>query len=1471
MAFAEEMDIDEVMADDDLVNDSEMSFELSEQGDDGNDVTSLQPKIPFQERVDAFISLKDEKFLKMETYFFSLLRAPGMSVDDILEGTFDDHEVTLITPQPGPPDVVRWQMRNAKRYHENLETRFKGHTDTLAFKMACLYFGLPVEPLRSGTTSFLLSPDPEPLETKVGSSPNPLNFLEKYRNLNEFVSGERILNLRGGGRPSSQNKTGKAIQELLPGEQDLDYGNFFRDVRSGSDSNRKKYRGPNPAARITLYSWQGQTETTFKYRDFVSKVDKLISNWEKEDLPIWLDLFSISEERLVETFQGFLYHGETGPPDHDAVWDAVTKCFTDGNDEEYACFVHPFTSFEDSHPIQFEPSAKNSVIRITNRDNNDVAYMRVPSNLNWDHKPHQFSKEYTYAMQSLLLPHPPHASVVYDGYPSYQYLDPHNKIWDSVLDLDEDQPALIIFKLEELDESSCPAIIPGVPDQRVLDRTRLNEAKADATLASESLGEIHQAIRSALKKTDLKKECSGFEIWPYGTDFKDLSKLPEHVRISRNINDGKSLESWQRFLNTLPENGPLSFVVRPVYKAYQLLNPGTAERVSLQLNQFDLQTFKATVQNHLYENYDPEDPAQAVILGPVSQHSFQAEFAIRYETTEEDWEWIRRNIIDPELTVSVDEIDNEWLIPASSTWGPRYVAQRHDDNDPIPTETASTSQFVGAYLSKASKAHDSSDSSDLSLSPVPRWPPPPKNPKSPSLKRKDLGKAPPAKSQGTGNSTNIFPSTPKPSGPGKPFTGLFTPPKSNGKSSAGSPFVKKEDNDEKDAKHTALDDIFRNSKNTSAEAERVRKLRSRAFTSVSSIFTNPLKPVLPLYGPPLESVIKTGPSMPGVSIAMLTPTEVLRLQKEVHSLRFQLLDRTRECPYADCDRYFTFSDGEGLDRHVREDHNTLRCFLCDKDQNLLPYYNTDKIKEHFVNEHLDEILKAYGKAPAAKGSGASEAVPRPKKKTFVVPWSYDSQDEGSQSPDDASLADGWADAKPATPQKGVSGPSGVKGQTPLPKGRIPVSQPPKPKGPQPTGGSTSKRPPENKPNFWVERANQLQNSQRQNEPAKPTTPATGKISGSTVGDNLNRSQSKKTPVQQQFPGTQKGNLQPKSPKKEPNLDFQERLRQRLHRAESGKLETPIVKGAEPEETSEEEKKPAPKKVTWGPQTPRKQTTTGTQTTRSQTTQGTQTDSKPVKTGTKPTITKTTDPTTKAEIFTIVNPKPGTFEQNGAWIKDALEKYVADGSTTILDVNKKDAPYKIFTAVNPKPGTFQENDAWIKDTLEKHVAEGGSTFYDLKRDDIPFKVFSAVNPRPGTFQENDAYIRNRLFQYHRLGGQPLYPPPTTALEDRISNLLAAGARSAVAGEEEEEVGAKRKRRADDGHGSGSEIYEYSERSAVSDDPDNLAADAPPSPKRVRKVQIAPPPTPATPARSTRSARIARAIAPLSSPSSTSESE
>ena len=149
---------------------------------------------------------------------------------------------------------------------------------------------------------------------------------------------------------------------------------------------------------------------------------------------------------------------------------------------------------------------------------------------------------------------------------------------------------------------------------------------------------------------------------------------------------------------------------------------------------------------------------------------------------------------------------------------------------------------------------------------------------------------------------------------------------------------------------------FEKSPNTKTAAERSRILRERFFWSTPRIFADPAKPALPIHGAPVETVIRTGRHMPGVVVGMRTPTEVARLEKEVHTLRSQLLDRTWQCPYAECHAGpFKGNDPAAIDAHMRIEHNTLQCFLCDDVNTLLPYYDQDAIREHFVTHHAADV------------------------------------------------------------------------------------------------------------------------------------------------------------------------------------------------------------------------------------------------------------------------------------------------------------------------------------------------------------------------------------------------------------------------------------------------------------------------------------------------------------------------------------
>ncbi|KAK8017039.1 hypothetical protein PG993_015228 [Apiospora rasikravindrae] len=171
-------------------------------------------------------------------------------------------------------------------------------------------------------------------------------------------------------------------------------------------------------------------------------------------------------------------------------------------------------------------------------------------------------------------------------------------------------------------------------------------------------------------------------------------------------------------------------------------------------------------------------------------------------------------------------------------------------------------------------------------------------------------------------------------------------------------------------------------------------MRDLTLWETPSIFTNPAKPVMPLHGPPLESVIRTGPDVPSITLGMRTATETARLEREVHSLRGHLLDRIRDCPYIDCDQRFSYMDMVGFERHIKYEHKVLQCALCiafkpcngrdiDIDRSLM-YMDREQITVHIAQEHADH-LKMFISVPEGKGPTAwDKATAEQKEKTQQV-------------------------------------------------------------------------------------------------------------------------------------------------------------------------------------------------------------------------------------------------------------------------------------------------------------------------------------------------------------------------------------------------------------------------------------------------------------------------------------------------------
>ncbi|KAK8064443.1 hypothetical protein PG994_007081 [Apiospora phragmitis] len=173
-------------------------------------------------------------------------------------------------------------------------------------------------------------------------------------------------------------------------------------------------------------------------------------------------------------------------------------------------------------------------------------------------------------------------------------------------------------------------------------------------------------------------------------------------------------------------------------------------------------------------------------------------------------------------------------------------------------------------------------------------------------------------------------------------------------------------------------------------------MRDLTVWDTPSIFTNPMKPVMPLHAPSLESVIRTGPDVPAITLGMRTATEMARLEREVHTLRGQLLDRIRVCPYIDCEQRFSFLDTQGFERHIKYEHKILQCSLCtafpppngkdlDIDRSLLSM-DREQILQHMSDVHVEQ-LQSFILPPKGAGRGSKvweKATPEQKKKVQLI-------------------------------------------------------------------------------------------------------------------------------------------------------------------------------------------------------------------------------------------------------------------------------------------------------------------------------------------------------------------------------------------------------------------------------------------------------------------------------------------------------
>jgi hypothetical protein len=107
---------------------------------------------------------------------------------------------------------------------------------------------------------------------------------------------------------------------------------------------------------------------------------------------------------------------------------------------------------------------------------------------------------------------------------------------------------------------------------------------------------------------------------------------------------------------------------------------------------------------------------------------------------------------------------------------------------------------------------------------------------------------------------------------------------------------------------------------------------------------------VPVNAPPVDLLLKVGhDSVPVVSLSVLTPTEVRRLQRDHHDMRNLVLSRIQRCPYPDCGAVYPANQPAAMQQHLREKHVAMKCNFCDEP--LFEHWSTQQRYQHFMQKH----------------------------------------------------------------------------------------------------------------------------------------------------------------------------------------------------------------------------------------------------------------------------------------------------------------------------------------------------------------------------------------------------------------------------------------------------------------------------------------------------------------------------------------
>ena len=674
-------------------------------------------KTPLQDRVNPLIKPASQEFAEKEKQFLRLIRNSDLSLDQILDSSFSEHEISLITPASGPPELVQWQKENTVRYNQLLKTTFKGKKPSVQLKLTMAYFGFPVAPLKMGWDQAVAETDFDFLN-KIWREPDPLNFLEYFeercwgdpdrRGESPYfyiVASISYVVLRGrlesNIKTATQTNWGKPIpiESLKPqGRQEsvsLRGGSLENDPQDyASDGNTiERLENLQPKILFRVMGFQGiYCCPSREYSAFVDGVTEVLSFNYLYDFDIHAHFYETDRSGAItasskKTVEGTI--GSKGVPVGCPIWAEIQRRLGSGNsshNSQFAVFVHYKGEEFPTTPVPNE-SERLGTVKFTDFTTGNVAYMRVPETPNNNFQQHHYSSEF-YKTIRVLFPDAPLQDYTWwvrkqSGEQvgvkerSFGWLDPPPQLWDKVVrDIEENDELEDVamtdvqFVTRYFPEESVPIVVPGFyswgDKMKTLRRADLRLHNSDED--DRQLQIIREALWESNSHLRNYPTMTGIDIWLSGENFMRSDKGPFQVQG----NGSAAVEHWRRIAHThasrtYDANPPpeVSIVARPVFRTYQIWEADGWKSTVMDLNKTSRAEFvKAVVENlfpgEMSPNMWPSSEQKCLHIRHSTWGRSPVTAAIRPDTSDEEWSWIVRHIVEPDITVSIEEWDVSW-------------------------------------------------------------------------------------------------------------------------------------------------------------------------------------------------------------------------------------------------------------------------------------------------------------------------------------------------------------------------------------------------------------------------------------------------------------------------------------------------------------------------------------------------------------------------------------------------------------------------------------------------------------------------------------------------------------------------------------------------------------------------------------------------------------------------------------------